>query len=47
MTMTSHLNNSASTGFVGSIAEINEVRSRDPRRIRSLLASRRRRRTTA
>ena len=29
--------------FVGSIAEINEVRARDPQRIRQLLASRRRR----
>jgi DhnA family fructose-bisphosphate aldolase class Ia len=31
------------SGFVGSIADINEVRSREPRRIRELLASRRRR----
>ena len=32
-----------SSEFVGSIAEINEVRSRDPRRIKKLLASRTRR----
>jgi DhnA family fructose-bisphosphate aldolase class Ia len=33
----------ASDEFVGSIAEINEVRARDPRRIKRLLANRRRR----
>ena len=33
----------SSTEFVGSIAEINEVRSRDPRRIKKLLATRGRR----
>jgi DhnA family fructose-bisphosphate aldolase class Ia len=33
----------ASDEFVGSIAEINEVRARDPRRINRLLANRRRR----
>ncbi len=42
--MTSTVNSTAtSTAFVGSVAEINEVRAREPQRIANLLAARQRR----
>ena len=42
--MTSTVNSTATiTAFVGSVAEINEVRAREPQRIANLLASRQRR----